>query len=216
MSSSGPSGPPERLQPRITTWSRGEIIVRVHSLPFGPAEFNPGKGHGGRFDPLHDPLGRPVPTLYGASDFTAALAETVFREAADSGAVITHPRIAGAARSTLKPLRALRLVNLYSAGLKALDVRYPDLIGSPAAVYHRTRVWSQALYDNTRDLGVDGLLYRPRHAPTHDAVLLWGDRVGPADFEVIEAATAITRSDLYARVLALANDLGFIVTPAEG
>jgi hypothetical protein len=42
------------------------------------------------------------------------------------------------------------------------------------------------------------------------------DLLHEAPDQVIEAATAITRSDLYARVLALANDLGFIVTPAEG
>lgn len=215
MPSSGPLRPPERLQARFTTWSQGEIIVRVHSVQFGPTQFNPGKGHGGRFDPLHDRSGQPVPTLYGASDFTAALAETVFREASDTGAVITHPRIAAAVRSTLRPLRALRLVNLYATGLKALGVRRRDLIDSPAAVYHRTRAWSQALYDATRDGSVDGLLYRPRHAPAHDAVLLWGDRVSADDIGVIEDSAPLVRSDLYARVLALANDLGFVVTPAE-
>lgn len=86
-------------------WSEGEVIIRIHSVAFGPLEFNRGKGMGGRFDPIYDSRRNPVSTLSGASDFTVALSETLFRDAADHGSVITHPRLVVLARSTLRAKR---------------------------------------------------------------------------------------------------------------
>ncbi|MDN5871397.1 MAG: RES family NAD+ phosphorylase [Nitrococcus sp.] len=189
------------------------MIVRVHSVAFGPLEFNPGKGMGGgRFDPLYDSHSKPVPTLYGASDFTAALSETLFRDAADHGSVITHPRLAGLARSTLRVQREMLLVSLYDRGLQSLHIPYAALLGSSASAYARTRASAHAVCDTTAATkNVVGMLYPPPSRATHDAVVLWGDRLSRSDLEVVEGPASLARADLYTRILAVAADLGFVV-----
>jgi len=69
---------PATLDPLLKVWPSGVDLWRVHKLDRRPAEFNPGVDVG-RFHPFSGSAGKPVATLYAASTWQGAVAETVFR-----------------------------------------------------------------------------------------------------------------------------------------
>jgi hypothetical protein len=177
LSSKLPPPPdPFDLPYNVETWSTRKSIMRVHHCRFGATEFNPGAGDG-RFHPLHDGAGNPVPTLYGASTFFGAVSETVFHNipVTGPGKLIRQSVLMPLLCCTLRPARPLRLLQLRSYGLTKLGLTRAQLIESEADQYAVTRAWGAALYQRAPE--VDGLIWTSRQDDAAAALVLFGTRV---------------------------------------
>jgi len=153
--------------PNLEIWPAGKSIVRVHNVKFGATEFNPGFGEG-RFHPLNDSAGTSVATLYGSNTLDGALSETVFHDVPVSGTwkSIRQSKLIPMLATTISPLRDLALIQLRGFGMKKLGVTRAQLIDSASTA--------------------DGLIWMSRQHDTSEAIVLFGDRVERASFEVID------------------------------
>lgn len=163
------------------------MLWRCHHQRLRADAFNPGMGVG-RFHPLVDQsTGGPIPTLYGSDRMRGALSESVFRNVPVSGPAkrVRRTALEGVCFSILAPTRDLQLANLSGDGLRRLGLRRNEFIDSPASNYPHARRWAEAIH---RDTPVDGLLWVSRQNDRALAVVLFGDRVGAADLEVVVEA----------------------------
>jgi hypothetical protein len=169
-----PNVPDPLPNPLEHTWVAGRPIVRCHPVAMGAKEFNTSAASR-RFRPVRH-SGVVVPTLYGADLIEGALSETVFHDVPVRGAArrIQHKALVLMVRSTVIPMRDLRLVGLHGAGLSPMGATHGELIESGSAQYLRTAAWGQALYDLG---GFDGLVWCSRQFNDSYALMLWGDRV---------------------------------------
>jgi hypothetical protein len=188
--------PPAALDPATRTWSAGRRLYRVHDA--SPANaFNPGYGCG-RFHPIRDSRGEPIPTLYAADQIAGALSESVFRGVRASGGRI-H-------RADLEPLRLsrlvleadLRLVDLTGLALRRLGLTRAQLIEAPEWLYRSTARWAEALHE--ADSTAQGLLWVSRQCDTARVVVLFGDRVDASRLRPDGPAEALHRGPGFQRV----------------
>ena len=199
------------VPPLIKLWTRP--IIRIHDSRFDANEFNPGRGEGGRFDPLHDDGGAIVPTLYGASSLGGAIAETVFRKVPVRG----RRRLADLAlkalqASTIQSRRPLRLIDLRGFGLPRLGVSRQELIESTAEQYPATRAWAVALYRAVED--ADGLIWVARQHDVSQSILLFGTRVQQGDLEVVAAPRPLAPAGRIDRAVSnAAKAAGILIVP---
>ncbi len=200
--------PPKSPSFKLTRWPQGDALYRVHSDEFGPLAFNPGKGKG-RFHPIQDVRGRSVPTLYAGADFETALFETAFREL-PRGSTVFESELEGYERSIIVARRDLTLMELYADGLRALGVSAKALLEGDTDSYQATASWAAALH---RASVADGMIWRSRQRPQHDALVLWGDRIARHHLRVTTVPPYILHGALRARVFSLAADYDIIVTP---
>ncbi len=91
--------------------------------------------------------------------------------------------------STVAPRRALRLVQLYGAGLRRLEVRREELIDCEADRYAETLAWAAALHGSVER--PDGLIWVSRQHDTSRSLVLFGDRVAAGDLAVVEPAVPL-------------------------
>lgn len=208
------SGPTGAVAVNTQIWPGGQPLHRLHNPVFGPAEFNPCQGAPSRFSPLRTADGVCVATLYGADDFDCAVYETLFHDVPFRGIKeIPATRIQSAAHSVLAPKRDLRLADLTTKGLRKLGVSRVELIESNAIDFAATVAWARAIHGQHPDL--DGLYWVSRQYDRGRAVLLFGDRLGPALLDVVEGPTALAAdSTLTDRVLLLAAQAGIAVSIA--
>jgi RES domain len=184
--------------------------VRCHDSCFGATEFNPGRGHG-RFHPFRDSGGRPVPTLYGASDLDGSLAESVFHNVPLRGPAraIRRSALRPMLVSTIAPRRQLTLVQLHGHGLGRLGVSRAELIDTGPSRYARTGAWAAALH--ARVEAADGLVWVSRRFDTAFVVVLFGDRLSREDLEVAEAPLPLFAGTGYAEVERVAELAGVTI-----
>lgn len=159
-------------------------MQRCHPSTFGATEFNPRARSPGRFRPLRAGR-RIVPTLYAAEGHEGAISETVFHDVPVDSAVkqVRMARFDIVLLSSIAPRRDLNLVRLHGHGFQRLSVSRRDLIESEADSYRDLAQWGQALHDCPAH--PDGLLWRSRHYDDDFACLLFGDRVGRRELEVV-------------------------------
>lgn len=198
------------LDPLIEIWPRGRSLIRCHNLWFAPREFNPGLGSG-RFHPLRDLTGHPVPTLYAADQVEGALSETIFHDIPIRGPLKSIPlwRLERLGVSSLSPLRDLTLAQLYGLGLHRLGIAREELIASPAAEYPRTVLWAQALHAHHPDL--NGLIWVSRQNDACRCLVLFGDRVGERDLQVVRRPVPLTSDEGFAYVQTAAQAAGITI-----
>jgi len=199
--------------PNLEIWPAGKSIVRVHNVKFGATEFNPGFGEG-RFHPLNDSAGKSVATLYGSNTLDGALSETVFHDVPVSGTwkSIRQSKLIPMLATTISPLRDLTLIQLRGFGLKKLGVTRAQLIDSDAGQYGATRRWGAALHHAST---ADGLIWMSRQHDTSEAIVLFGDRVERASFEVIDPPRSLyPPSPGWIEVLRAAESAGITIVIA--
>jgi RES domain len=180
-----PAPPDARtLDPLITIWPAGKNIKRCHASTFGATEFNPRARTPGRFRPIRAGR-RPIPTLYGADDAPGAISETVFHDVPVNSRYkrVRMTRFEAVLLSTIAPKRDLCLARLHGHGFHRLGVSRAKLIESEADCYPQLASWGQALHDCPVD--ADGLLWRSRHYDDSYACVLFGDRVGRRELDVV-------------------------------
>jgi hypothetical protein len=141
-----------------------------------------------------------VPTLYGANTLDGALSESIFHNVPVRGAkkFIRLSRLKPLLVSTIAPRRDLKLVQLHGYGLDRLRVSRAELIDSRARQYPRTAAWAAVLHARRED--ADGLVWMSRKHDTSLALVLFGDRIGRDDLEVIEPPMPLFSGDGYVEV----------------
>jgi RES domain len=168
----------------IQTVAKGAILHRTHAAGFRPAEFNPCKGQRTRFAPFADAAGACVPTLYAATSREAAAFESIFHdiEPTASFKTVRLNVVESRSVSTIAPKRDLLVAGLYAPDLKGWGLSRVELIDTPKSSYCQTVLWAQAMHRAHPDL--DGLIWTSRQCDPDRCVVLFGDRVGEADFDV--------------------------------
>lgn len=194
----------------LTSWPAGDPIVRVHSITLGARDFNPGYG-AGRFHPFVDCGGNAVPTLYGGADLETAVFETLLRDL-HPGSMVARSELRAYARSIIAPRRDLQLIDLYPTGLKRLGVSARYLLNGGASTYSKTVQWAKALHQAS---GADGMIWRSRQRPDHDALTLWGDRLMRGDLRTIAAPTSLRTPAFCDRIIVFATTRNIIVDPND-
>jgi hypothetical protein len=185
VSAARPPLPPSPF-PRINiqTLAKGAILHRTHGSAFRPAQFNPCKGQPTRFAPFTDAADGCVPTLYAATTREAAAFESIFHDIEPTAAFKTVRLDVVESRSVsrIAPRRDLLLAGLFAPDLKVWALSRGQLIETPKSAYGQTALWAQAIHRARADL--DGLIWTSRQCDPERCVVLFGDRVGEADFDI--------------------------------
>ena len=100
---------------------------------------------------------------------------------------------------------ALRLANLQTLGLRMVGIKQADLIDSDKPAYASTRTFARALHAARPD--VQGLSWHSRQ--NHEEVIvLFGDRIAPADLAVATPAVSVAEDSVQLVILDLLAALG--------
>lgn len=179
-----PRGRP--LQFATVTWPAGLEIYRGHGAGRLGNVFNPGFGKPTRFAFFEDrtlaSAGK-VGVLYGGESSKVAISEYLFHDLPHGkGAVLPFAELVGKVSTRLVPARDLNLARLHDSGLRLLGIRNDQLIDTPASHYKRTVLWAQALHESGAAL--DGLQWMSRQYNSQKAIVLFADRVSPAELIV--------------------------------
>lgn len=152
------------------------LLVRVHSVRFGPAEFNPNScptaEAGGRFDSL----GGEYSYLYAGEDDDVAIAEALLRQVpfpSDGPRQLPRRVLENLVLSRLRTTRELQVVSLRGADLGQIN-QDVWLTKCEAADYVETRQWAAAIRTWAPD--ASGFVWRSRRDEDHLAYVLFGDR----------------------------------------
>lgn len=196
MTSALPTPPDPFPQINVQTLKAGTELHRNHASGFRPAQFNPCKGQPTRFAPFTDLAGNCVPTLYAATSREAAAFESIFHDI-DASARFKSVRIDTVVERTVSiiaPQRDLVVASLFAPDLKRWSIRRSDLIETPKSTYTSTVIWAAALHRARPDL--QGLIWTSRQCDPERCVLLFGDRLSEADFEIVEQKPVATHHDI--------------------
>lgn len=158
------------LRPATATWNAGRSLFRVHGRTRADT-FNPGYGRG-RFHPIRDSRGVPIPTLYASDEIDGALSEVPFRGVTASGGGIHRSSLESLFLSRLVSEIDLQLVDLTGLALRRLGVTRDQLVEVPARRYRDTARWAEALHQACAD--AHGLMWVSRQCDTAKAVVLFG------------------------------------------
>jgi len=147
-----------------------------------------------------------VATLYAADEAAGAISETVFHDVPVDSANkrVRMSRFETVLLSRLACKRELRLIRLHGHGFHRLNVSRAKLIESEADCYPQLAPWGQALHDCPAD--ADGLLWRSRHFDDAYACVLFGDRVGRRELEVVAPPLPLALGRGFELVEELAED----------
>lgn len=167
------------------TLSAGTVLHRNHLSAFRPAQFNPCKGQPTRFAPFLGGAGGCVATLYAATSRQAAAFETIFHDI-DPAARFKTVRlnnVEARTASTISPKRDLPLAALFAPDLKLWGGDRGQIIDTPKSSYARTVLWAKAIHKARPDL--DGMIWTSRQCDPERCLVLFEDRIGEDDFEVV-------------------------------
>ena len=121
----------------------------------------------------------------------------------------TAPAAPASGSSGRQPLRqradggALRLASLHGHGPRRLGATRAQLIDSDADQYDALSAWGQALHDCPAE--PDGIVWRSRHYDDAYALVLFADRVGRRELEVVEPPLPLGLGRGLDRVMELAE-----------
>jgi hypothetical protein len=178
-SSASPPAPPDDFADKVHVEDAppGTALCRVHQADYAGNEFHPGPGHRTRFGFFGDPL---VPLIYAGATEEVGVFESVFHDTVP-GAVVRRVQWETRLVSELKTLRPLRLAKFHSTGLRCFGLYPRDLTDTRPTTYPQTVLWSQAAHS----AGLDGCVWMSRQFNTDRAYVLFGDRVGATDLQVV-------------------------------
>ena len=199
------------LDPLTANWVKGLEVFHIHSATVAPNAFNPNTSPGrGRFHPF---LARrlPVPTWYGNTTADGAIAEVIFQNAAFDAAprLVRRQLLQGRVLSRLTPTRDLRLADLTGHGLRRLGLKRSQLLDTDAEQYEATARWGQALYRSRRR--PVGIVWVSRQFDRSSSLVLFGDRVAPADLQLLGEPLPLFEGPGYLRVLEAAEVAGLTI-----
>ena len=209
--------PPTTLHVTPFVWQAGRPIHRIHLARFAAGTFNPGSKGNARFSPISNPQGRPIPTLYGGSDFDCAAMETVFHDVPFAPGFKNYDKrkLIGQTHSVLVPGAALALADLSNVALRKLGVPRARLIDTDKDSYPTTRKWATAIH--RRHPRLQGMVWMSRQDDRAQALMLFGDRVR-AGLLAPQAASRdlVDGTGVMLELLALADLIGVSVVAGRG
>lgn len=159
----------------------GTRLYRNHAIGFPGASFNPCKGAPTRFAPLTDPDGACIPSLYAATSFDGAAYETIFRGIPSPYAAIPRQDLDQRGVSVIRPARPLRLVPFFSPELKGWKIDPEQVFRAAASVYPDCRALAALAWREFEK--ADGIVWASIRDSSARALLLFGDRIAPGDFD---------------------------------
>ena len=112
--------------------------------------------------------------------------------------------------STLRLRRAITLANLRAPDLRKWSLTPDGLLGSLPTTYRRTALWAKAIHDQFA--GVEGLMWTSSRCDPDNVLLLFGDRVEPADIEVVSTRDGRTDGSFWKDVRAAGQRGGIRIT----
>ncbi len=160
-------------------WPVDAPLIRIHASAFHATQFNPCQGDATRFAPIHVE-GACVPTMYGAENLRAALAETVLHDVdvADPYASIPRRTLTARSVSVVQTARPLHLISLFRLEMGMMGLTHEDHFNFSALANARCRALAAALYQAHPQ--ADGLIWTSQRDDSQRACLLFGDRVDAA------------------------------------
>ena len=194
---------------KTVTWPKSWVIHRIHLKIYSGNEFNPGLKGNARFSPIKASGGASIPTLYGGTTFDCAAMETIFHDIPFSAGLKTFDKwkLTDQVYSQLTLKRDLKLADLSATALRKLGVQRNELIDTEKDKYPDTRKWAEAIHAVCPD--AEGLLWVSRQDDRAFAVVLFGDRVAPADLLPTGGPYSVSADvTIYTDVLALAERIG--------
>jgi hypothetical protein len=196
------------LRVTFAAWKAGREIHRIHHRRWKSTDFNGSRTGNARFSPIADAAGKTIPMLYGGSTFECAAMETVFRDVPFAPIFKRYEkdRLLNQRSSTICATRELRLVDLSGTALRKLGISPARLTASEAEHYPKTRQWALALHEQCPE--ADGLMWMSRQDNRAQALMLFGDRVKPADLRELRPPIGLLDDPVYERILALALAIG--------
>ena len=111
--------------------------------------------------------------------------------------------------SEIAPRRALSLAQLFAPDLKAWGVPRNRLIDTPKATYGDTVAWAKTIH--TAHSGVDGLAWTSRQCDPDLCLLLFGDRVAAAEFNVVQSREVAVDPGLLLELRAFGRRAGITI-----
>lgn len=162
---------------------QGRHFYRVYPLKFGCDSFNCGPANT-RFAPVSDGA-KPVPSMYGGTDETVVLLETVFHEIhhLTSPRLVIERLVRPKGLAHLQCPQDLQLVDLRNPALEALGIAREQLVSTTEAHYPCTRDWAVWLHGlRVEGRRPAGIIWHSRQAELHptspprEVFVLFGDR----------------------------------------
>ena len=166
----------------LFTVDRETRLFRNHHRDFGGASFNPCRGGATRFAPLRSPNGACIPTFYAATTFDGAAYETMFRDPPSKYGGYRRQLLEDRGVSVIAPLRTLQLVGLFTPELRRLGIPPEEMFQAHDSVYPFCRDLAEMAWRDNPD--ADGIVWSSVRDSAAHAMLLFGDRLDPADFSV--------------------------------
>lgn len=170
--------------------SAASALYRNHHADYPGASFNPCGGDPTRFAPLRTPSGDCIPTLYAATTFDAAAYETVFREPPGPFASYPRQKLQRRGVSRIAPKADLHLVPFFTPELAGFRLKEAEVFRPVETVYASCRALAEMAWrDNPSAQGI--IWSSVRDSQAH-AMLLFGDRLAPGDFDVLDIRMVAT------------------------
>lgn len=166
----------------LFTVDPGTGLFRNHHRDFGGATFNPCRGGATRFAPLFSPARACIPTFYAATTFDGAAYETMFRDPSSKYGGYRRQLLEDRGVSIIAPVKTLRLVGLFTPELRHLGISPEEMFQAHDSVYSFCRALAEMAWRDNPD--ADGIAWSSVRDNASLAMLLFGDRLGPADFYV--------------------------------
>lgn len=180
-------------------------------MQFSGTSFNPGFGRS-RFAPFQDGGGNKVPAAYAGSTFDCATFEYIFHDIDPAASFKTVPMstLEKVGVSLLSLRRPLRLASLFEIDLNKLGHTRSQLIDTPPSTYDDTVGWAKAIHASSSD--IDGMVWTSRKCDPDLALILFGDRVGTSDLELL-GSVRLTEDPVHlARVRELGKRAGITIS----
>lgn len=209
--------PPATLHITPVTLSRDQALHRVHSQDYEGDEFNPGLKGNARFSPIRNAQGDPIPTIYAADTFEAALMESVFHDVphAPGFKQFDKRKLEGQEHSIVYATQDLKLADLSSKPLRKLGVTRKQLIDTEKDQYPEAREWAEAIH--AQDPDIQGLYWISRQDDSARAMMLFGDRIPRGVLQQVGASRNLLQDEqAYGEVLDLAEVIGVNIVSGKG
>jgi hypothetical protein len=197
--------PPEPFpEPLVLTWPVEARLWHAHGASWAPPNFNPTETSA-RFRPVRDRGGAIVPTLYAGEDLETAIAESALHDVSVAlrPCGIPFAAVARYAVVELATARPLRLARLQGPGLGRYSLLPPQLTHTTARDYPQTAAWAKRLHDHAGN--VDGIAWTSRLNDPRTAIMLFGDRVPPAELAVVRGPHPLGAEPVLSALLAFAE-----------
>ena len=118
--------------------------------------------------------------IYGAASLEGAISETVFHDVPVRGTkTVDASKFQHHLAVTVAPTRHLNLADLTGPALTRMGVSRAELIDSDSRGYGETAAWARAIHHHRAHF--DGLLWISRQYDRVQTLMLFGDRVTPAE-----------------------------------